>query len=162
MQHLTDIAFVFLLLLSSCVKRQDSSIIVKEFQNEEWSRFEFLEGSMEVKNVPVTYDVVMEVVVSEQYPSTYELHQKDGSFLFNLTVRDSDGIYRTNDYRFKLKDKDGFWNAEKKDGYYTFHLPVINEITLSDSDTYKFIIENKYPKDPVQGIKSLTLKYVSE
>lgn len=82
--------------------------------------------------------------------------------MFNLTVRDSDGIYRTNDYRFRLKDKDGYWNAEKKDGYYTFHLPVINEITLSDSDIYKFTIENKYSKDPVQGIKSLTLKYVSE
>ncbi len=162
MRNLSYIAFVFLLVFSSCTNMKDNNIIIKEFQNEEWSRFEFLEGSIEIKKVPITFDVVMELVVSDQYPSFYELHQKDGLFLFNLTVRDSDGIYRTNDYRFRLKDKDGYWNAEKKDGYYTFHLPVINEITLSDSDIYKFTIENKYSKDPVQGIKSLTLKYVSE
>ena len=162
MRNLYYIAFVFLLVFSSCTNMKDNNIIIKEFQNEEWSRFEFLEGSIEIKKVPITFDVVMELVVSDQYPSFYELHQKDGLFLFNLTVRDSDGIYRTNDYRFRLKDKDGYWNAEKKDGYYTFHLPVINEITLSDSDIYKFTIENKYSKDPVQGIKSLTLKYVSE
>lgn len=162
MRNLSYIAFVFLLVFSSCTNMKDNNIIIKEFQNEEWSRFEFLEGSIEIKKVPITFDVVMELVVSDQYPSYYEMHQKDGLFLFNLTVRDSDGIYRTNDYRFRLKDKDGYWNAEKKDGYYTFHLPVINEITLSDSDIYKFTIENKYSKDPVQGIKSLTLKYVSE
>lgn len=162
MRNLSYIAFVFLLVFSSCTNMKDNNIIIKEFQNEEWSRFEFLEGSIEIKKVPITFDVVMELVVSDQYPSFYELHQKDGLFMFNLTVRDSDGIYRTNDYRFRLKDKDGYWNAEKKDGYYTFHLPVINEITLSDSDIYKFTIENKYSKDPVQGIKSLTLKYVSE
>lgn len=162
MRNLSYIAFVFLLVFSSCTNMKDNNIIIKEFQNEEWSRFEFLEGSIEIKKVPITFDVVMELVVSDQYPSYYEMHQKDGLFLFNLTVRDSDGIYRTNDYRFRLKDKDGYWNAEKKDGYYTFHLPVINEITLSDSDIYKFTIENKYSKDPVQGIKSLALKYVSE
>lgn len=161
MQHLSNIAIVFLVLLSSCIKKQNYDIIVKEFQNEEWSRFEFLEGSIEIKKVPVTFDVVMEVVVSEQYPSFYELHQKDGLFMFNLTVRDSDGIYRTNDYRFRLKDKDGYWNADKKDGYYTFHLPVMNEITLSESDIYKFTIENKYSKDPLQGIKSISLKYIN-
>ena len=101
----------------------------------------------------------MEIVVSDQYPSTYEMHQKNGDFLFNLTVLNSNGTYRTNNYKFKLKNNEGYWNADKKDGFYTFRLPVINEMTLSDSDTYKFVIENKYSKDPLQGIKSLILKY---
>lgn len=160
MQHLYSIALVFLFMFSSCIKKQDNNIIVKEFNNEEWSRFEFLEGSIEIKKAPVTFDVVMEVVVSEHYPSTYELHQKDGSLLFNLTVRNSDGVYRSKDYRYKLKNNEGYWNAEKKNGYYTFHLPIINEMSIEEEDVYKFTIENKYTKDPLQGIKSMTLKYI--
>lgn len=161
MRYFIKIIIISLITFSSCVKRQDNNIVVKVFQNEEWSRFEFLEGQMEIKKVPAEYDVVMELVVSDQYPNTYEMHQKDGTFMFNLTVYNSNGIYRTNDYKFRLKNNEGYWNAEKKNGYYTFRLPVINEMTLSDSDTYKFVIENKYSKDPLQGIKSLTLKYVN-
>lgn len=161
MRYFIKIIIISLVIFSSCGTRQDNNIVVKEFQNEEWSRFEFLEGQMEVKKVPAEYDVVMELVVSDQYPNTYEMHQKDGTFMFNLTVYNSNGIYRTNDYKFRLKNNEGYWNAEKKNGYYTFRLPVINEMTLSDSDTYKFVIENKYSKDPLQGIKSLTLKYVN-
>ena len=159
MRHLINIAIISLFLFLSCTNKKDNKIIIKEFQNKEWSRFEYLEGEMNIKDVPVKFDVIMELVVSDQYPSTYEMHQKNGDFLFNLTVLNSNGIYRTKDYKFKLKNNEGYWNADKKDGYYTFRLPVINEMTLSDSDTYKFVIENKYSKDPLQGIKSLTLKY---
>ena len=161
MRYFINIIITSLFLFSSCSKMQNSTIISKEFQNEEWSRFEFIEGEMEVKKVPAKYDVIMEVVVSDLYPNSYEMHQKDGSFLFNLTVHNSNGIYRSRDYRFKLKNDEGYWNAEKKNGYYTFQLPIMNELILSDSDTYRFIIENKYSKDPLQGIKSLTLKYIN-
>lgn len=159
MHRFINISIIALLLFSSCTSKKDNNIIIKEFQNEEWSRFELLEGDMDIKDVPVKFDVIMEVVVSDKYPSTYELHQKNGDFLFNLTVLNSNGTYRTNEYKFKLKNNEGYWNADKKDGFYTFRLPVINEMTLSDSDTYKFVIENKYSKDPLQGIKSLILKY---
>lgn len=159
MRHFIKVVIISLFLFSSCTNKQDSNIIIKEFQNKEWSRFEYLEGEIDVKKTPVKFDIIMEVVVSEQYPNTYEMHQKDGDFLFNLTISNSNGIYRTNNYRFKLKNSEGYWNAEKKNGYYTFQLPVISEMTLSDSDIYKFTIENKYSKDPLQGIKSLTLKY---
>lgn len=161
MRYFINIVIISLFAFSSCSKTQNNTIINKEFPNDEWSRFEFLEGEMEVKNVPAKYDVVMEIVVSDQYPNTYEMHQKDGNFLFNLTVHNSNGIYRSRDYRFKLKNDEGYWNAEKKNGYYVFQLPVMNELILSDSDIYKFTIENKYPKDPLQGIKSLTLKYIN-
>ena len=159
MHRFINISIIALLLFSSCTNKKDNNIIIKEFQNEEWSRFELLEGEMDIKDVPVKFDVIMEIVVSDQYPSTYEMHQKNGDFLFNLTVLNSNGTYRTNNYKFKLKNNERYWNADKKDGFYTFRLPVINEMTLSDSDTYKFVIENKYSKDPLQGIKSLILKY---
>ena len=162
MRYLVNTLFITFFLFVSCTKVQrDNIIITKEFQDEEWSRFEFIEGHIEVKKVPAKFDVIMEVVVSDQYPSTYEMHQKDGAFLFNLTVSNSDGIYRSRDYRYKLKNNEGYWNSEKKNGYYTFFLPVINEMSIEEKDIYKFTIENKYSKDPLQGIKSISLKYIN-
>ena len=161
MRYILNTSLLLLILLSSCAKRQDNLIIYKEFTNSEWQRFEYLEGDIEITKTPAKYDLVMEIVVSDKYPSDYVHQQKDGSFLFNMTIYNSDGIYRSKDYRFALKDKDGFWNAEKKDGYYTFQLPVINEMTFTDKSKYKFKIENKYPKDPLYGIKSLELRFTN-
>lgn len=160
MRYILNIAVLSIFLFLSCVKDTNHNIVVKEFDNDEWSRFDNLEGSISVTKNDIKYDLLMELVVSDMYPSPYENHQKDGSFLFNLTISNSNGLYRSRDYKFMLKDKDGFWNAEKKDGYYVFKLPIINGITFSDIDIYTFKIENKYPKDPVSGINRLTLKYI--
>ena len=62
------ILLVLSLVFSSCSKKQDNIVIYKEFQNQEWGRFEYLEGNFEVVNTPKKYDVVMEVVVNESYP----------------------------------------------------------------------------------------------
>lgn len=160
MRYIFNLILLSLILFSSCNNKQDNIIIHKEFPNEEWQRFEYLKGDMAIIKAPVTYDLAIEVVVSDKYPNEYINHQKDGSFPLNITISNSDGIYRTKDYKFMLKDTEGYWNAEKKDGYYTFVLPVANEMTLTDNDTYRFQIENKYPKDPLCGIKSLKLKYI--
>ena len=73
MRYLVNTLFITIFLFASCTKVQkDNIIITREFQDEEWSRFEFLEGQIEVKKVPAKFDVIMEVVVSDQYPSTYE------------------------------------------------------------------------------------------
>ena len=160
MRSFLNIIVVSLFLFSSCVKNDSNVIIDKKFDNDEWSRFEYLEGSLNVTDNDANNDLFMELFVTDVYPNPYENHQKDGSFLFNLTISNSNGLYRSRDYKFMLKDKDGFWNAEKKDGYYVFKLPIINGITFSDIDIYTFKIENKYPKDPVSGINRLTLKYI--
>ena len=60
-----------------------------------------------------------------------------------------------------LKDKDGNWKADKKNDCYIFKLPIIGEMSFSEKGAYDFILENKYPKDPLQGINSVTLKCVN-
>jgi hypothetical protein len=60
-----------------------------------------------------------------------------------------------------LKDKDGNWKADKKNGYYVFSLPVMNEMTFSEDGVYSFKVENKYPKDPLQGIKSIKIECIT-
>jgi gliding motility-associated lipoprotein GldH len=149
---------LFLIAMLSCTSKQDNAIIYRDFINEEWSRFDFLEGNMIIKKAPVKYDVIMEVAVSEIFPNVYENHRSDNSLLFNLTIKNpNDSGARSKDYKFSLKDKDGNWKADKKDGYYIFKLPIISEMTFGEEGEYKFRIENKYSKDPLYGIKYLSL-----
>ena len=149
-------------MLSSCNKKQDQVVISKNFTNEEWARFEYLNGEITINDTPAKYDIIMEVELNEIFPNAYENHRNDCSLKFNMTIKNPNGYgARSRDYNYNFKDKEGNWKASKKDGYYTFRLPIINEMTLGEEGVYQFKIENKYPKDPHQGIKSLTIKCVT-
>ena len=157
---LSTIALI--LMLSSCNKKQEQIVISKNFTNEEWGRFEYLNGEISIKNAPAKYYIVMDVELNEIFPNAYENHRSDCSLKFNMTIKNPNGNgARSRDYSYNFKDKEGNWKANKKDGYYTFRLPIINEMTLGEEGVYQFKIENKYPKDPLQGIKSLTVKCVT-
>lgn len=161
MRIFSSILLLLSLLVSSCSSKQDNIVIYKEFPNQEWERFEYLQGNFNV-NKASKYDIVVEVSVDDNYPNIYDTHQSDCPLLFNLTIKNPNGNgKRSKDYKFTLKDKDGNWKADKKDGCYVFKLPIIGEMSFNEKGTYNFKLENKYPKDPLQGIKSLTLKCIS-
>lgn len=162
MRVLYSIVLLLSLFLSSCTSKQDNIVIYREFGNQEWERFEYLTGDFNVNKTSQKYDVVMEVTVNDNYPNVYENHQTDAPLLFNLTIKnpDSNGG-RSKDFRFTLKDKDGNWKADKKNGYYIFRLPVMSEMSFSENGIYSFKVENKYPKDPLQGIKSIKIECVT-
>lgn len=162
MRVLYSIVLLLSLFLSSCSNKQDNIVIYREFGNQEWERFEYLTGNLDVRKTSQKYDVVMEVTVNDSYPNVYENHQSDAPLLFNLTIKnpDSNGG-RSKDFRFTLKDKDGNWKADKKNGYYIFRLPVMSEMSFSENGIYSFKVENKYPKDPLQGIKSIKIECVT-
>ena len=162
MRIVYSILFLLSLFITSCSKQQDSTVIFKEFENQEWERFEYLNGEFNIDKPSQKYDIVMEVLVSDIYPSAYEAHQNDCPLLFNLTIYNpNDNGKRSRNYKFMLKDLDGNWKADYQDGFYNFRLPIMEEINLDEKGTYKFKIENKYPKDPLQGIKSITLKCIN-
>lgn len=162
MRVLYSIVLLLSLFLSSCSNKQDNIVIYREFGNQEWERFEYLTGNLDVRKTSQKYDVIMEVAVNDSYPNIYENHQSDAPLLFNLTIKnpDSNGG-RSKDFRFTLKDKDGNWKADKKNGYYIFRLPVMSEMSFSENGIYSFKVENKYPKDPLQGIKSIKIECVT-
>ena len=162
MRIVYSISLLLSLILTSCSSKQDNTVIFKEFPNQEWERFEYLVGEFNVSNSSHKYDIVMEVLVNDNYPNVYETHQKDCPLLFNLTINNPNGNgKRSKDYKFILKDNEGNWKADKKNGCYVFRLPIMEEISLSEKGIYNFKIENKYPKDPLQGIKSVTLKCIN-
>ena len=148
MRIVSGILLLLSLIFSSCSNKQDNIVIYKEFENQEWERFEYLNGSFNVDKDSPKYNVIMEVSVNENYPNVYETHQSDCPLLFNLTIKNPDGNGgRSRDYKFMLKDKDGNWKSDNKNGYYTFRLPIISEMTFSEKGVYNFKIENK--KQPI-------------
>ena len=150
------------LLFSSCSSKHDEVVIFREFKNQEWERFEYLNGTFNQGKTSQQYDIIMEVAVNDNYPNIYENHQNDCPFLFNLTIKNpNDSGSRSKNYKFVFKDKDGNWKADKKNGYYVFRLPIISGISFSEKGAYEFKLENKYPKDPLQGIKSVKIECVT-
>ena len=146
------------LVMTSCFKKQDKVIITRDFQSEQWGRFDFLEADFEVLKAPMTSDVVMDIVVSDVYPNIYPYHGAENEmFVIVLSVNGPDGGSRAREYKFRLKDAEGNFKSEKVDGYYHFELPLINEMSFSEKGEYHFKVENKYTKDPLYGIKSLNI-----
>lgn len=163
MRYIFNILMISILLFVSCEREQDNVVISREFPNSEWSRFDYLDGKFDVKKIETKYDVVMEVKVTDNYPSPYENHKEDSRLLLNLTIKNPEGgDFRSRNFQFTLKDKEGNWKAENKDGYYIFKLPLYEEMTFGDAGIHTFKIENKYPKDPLHGISELTLKCVKK
>lgn len=162
MRIVSTILLFTTMVFTSCTKKQDNIVIFKEFNNQEWGRFEYLHGEFNVDKASQKYDIIMEVVVNDNYPNVYEAYQNDSPLLFNLSINHPNGNgKRSKNYKFMLKDKDGNWKASKKNEYYVFKLPLMKEISLNEKGIYDFKIENKYPKDPLQGIKSMTLKCIN-
>ena len=155
----TLIILIFTVLaLTSCYKKQNGDVISREFKSEQWGRFDYLEADFDVVKAPMTADLVMDIVVSEVFPNVYQYYNDDdGVFPIVLSINGPDGSRRVREFRFKLKDKEGHFKSEKVNGYYHYSLPLLNEMRFSEVGKYHFKIENKYPKDPMYGIKSLNV-----
>ena len=162
MRYRLGLLLVLLISLASCSNRNNDIVIHKDFENEEWSRFDYLSGTFDVKKAPAKYDVIMEVTVTDVFPNVYESHHDGSALSFNLTIHNPEGNgSRSRDYNFKLKDNDGNWKSERVNGYYHFKLPIIGEMTFTEEGSYTFKLENKYHKDPLYGIKDITIRCIN-
>lgn len=149
---------IFALSFAACTKKQDPVVLSRDFQDEKWDRFDFLEATYNVVKAPMTADLVMDIEVSDVYPNIYPYHiGEDEFFVIVMSVKGPDGGNRSREYKFRLKDRDGNFKSEKVNGYYHFELPLISEMSFNEKGDYYFKVENKYSKDPLCGIKSLNI-----
>lgn len=160
-QFLMVIVLVTIIMGSvSCSDKQDTLVMSKEFAEEKWGRFDLLKVDYNLLKAPTTVDVIMELTVSEDFPNVYPFYKNDRDLIFCMLVEFPDGSHRVRDYKYPLKDRDGNWKSEKIDGYYHFKFMLISELNISESGICKFTIENKYSKDPLYGIKNMTIRCV--
>lgn len=141
------VAFFF---LTSCSGPQNKEIVERNFYNNTWNRFDYINSEFEVKNISDVYQLVMDVKLTDEYPDEY--------VQFNLSVfYPNDGGYRSNNFRYRVKDVNGKWNTEQVDGFYNFEFTINSKLEFGDKGVYKFMIENKYPKFDLYGINQLHL-----
>ena len=149
---------ITVLTFASCGKKQESTVISRNFEGETWGRFDYLEADFNVVKAPMTADLVMDIDISEVFPNIYPYHDADdGLFVITLIIKSPDGGRRAREFKFRLKDSYGNFKSERIDGYYHYELPLINEMSFNENGVYKFKIENKYTKDPLYGIKCLNI-----
>ena len=144
------IAVMICAFLCSCNHQENTSdLIQRDFYETLWERFDYVKNDIEIKEA-TTYNLALRISFTEKY--TYN----DISLVF--TIFDANGTpYRSKGYKFELKDADGNWKSELKDGCYTFDLPINKSLQITDPGTYRFQIEYKMPITPILGVKSLTL-----
>lgn len=151
---------IIALCVVSCADKQDDLVLSKDFVDEKWERFDFLTAEYNLLKAPATVDVIMELAVSDDFPNVYPFYKNDKDMLFCMLVEFPDGNIRVRNYKYSLKDRDGNWKSEKVDGYYHFSFLLMNELNISEPGICKFSIENKYSKDPLCGIKNMTIRCV--
>lgn len=151
---------VVALVFASCSRRNEQVVISKSFADGQWGRFDNIVASFNVVKAPAIVDVIMEVTVSEDFPNIYRYSDSENRLDFCMVFEGADGSRRAREYSFALKDKDGNWKSQKTDGLYFFQFPLMSELNINEIGEYKFNIENKYPRDPLYGIRNLTLKCV--
>lgn len=144
------ITFILSAFLCGCShKEKNAELIHRDFYETLWERFDYVRNDIEIKKA-TTYDLAMRISFTDDYP------YNDISLVF--TIFDAnDTPYRSKGYKFDLKDADGQWKSDLKDGCYTFDLPINKSLQITEPGTYRFQIEYLMPITPILGVKSLTL-----
>lgn len=149
MKHCVGILMLVLFLTGCNRQEKNSELIQRSFFNNTWERFDYLRNDVEIKE-ETTFDLSMQVSFTDEYPYDYF------SMVFTVFTKEGNP-YRSKGYKFSLKDKEGHWNSELKDGSYTFDFPINKQFLITDPGNYRFQIEYRMPITPLVGIKELTL-----
>lgn len=144
------LVLAFCLGLLGCQQQtKDKELLHRDFYNTIWERFDYVRNDI-VVTTSTTYDLSMQISFTDDYP------YNDFSMVF--TVFDENGNpYRTKGYKFNLKDSNGNWNVEKREGCYSYNLPINKSLTITEPGKYQFTIEQRMPITPLVGVKDLVL-----
>ena len=143
------ISCLLLCLFGCSQQKKNAALLHRDFFDTTWERFDYVKDSVEVKS-ETSFDLSLEIAFTNAYA------YNDFSMVFTVFTNDGEP-YRSKGYKFKLKDGEGNWNVENKEGCYTFVLPINKDLRIVDAGTYTFQIENRMPITPLVGVKELTL-----
>ena len=139
-----------LVCLGGCRQEtKNKELLQRSFYNTVWERFDYVRNDIEF-DAASTLDLTAQVSFTDDYP--YE----DFSMVFTVFTADEEP-YRSKAYTFKLKDEDGNWKSELKDGAYTFDFPINKGLQIVDPGVYRFQLEYRMPITPIVGVKEIKL-----
>jgi gliding motility-associated lipoprotein GldH len=145
---LRPFALLLLLFFVSCSQRPlfEKDVV---FDDLIWNRFNIIEMDVDVVDVDQLYDVYVQFVHTDVYPTDY--------ISMNITFYFPNGGMRSRDYEFSLQDAQLQWIGKKTEHYYTNYFPVILGLRFPESGTTRVRIENKMTKFNIAGIASVGL-----
>lgn len=133
----------FLILFSGCQEDKSQSQITN-FDGKTWPRFNFLNFEFPVEATEETWDFLVVMRVTEEFPSQ--------AMLFNLVMNMPSGEERIREFKIDIRDKEENMLGEQKTGYYEYILPVRREVRFYESGLLKFEIENLMTKYYTPGV----------
>lgn len=150
MKRVVTITLLAALLFVGCSRQTKvAEVLHRDFYATTWERFDYVYNDLVLKE-ETSFDLTLRMGFTNDYP--YD----DFSMVF--TIFDGNGNpYRSKGYKFNLKDDDGNWKSQMKDGSYTFEFPINKQLTITEPGTYRFQIEYRMPITPIVGVKELTL-----
>ena len=141
---------LFLLCFLGCEQQTNNKeLLQRSFYGTVWERFDYVTTDVNITKA-TTYDLSLRISFTDDYP------YNDISLVFTV-FDEKDDPYRAKGYKFNLKDEEGHWNVEKKEGCYTYTLPINKQLMISDPGKYKFRLEQKMPITPIVGVKELVV-----
>lgn len=150
MRKVVIISLLVSLWVAGCSRQTKvTKVVHRDFYETTWERFDYVYNDIELKE-ETSFDLSLNICFTDDY--------KYDDFSMVFTVFDSHGNpYRSKGYKFNLKDADGNWKSQRKDGGYTFEFPINKQLKITEPGTYRFQIEYRMPITPIVGVKELTL-----
>jgi gliding motility-associated lipoprotein GldH len=147
MKKLFFISLAVFITFTSCKETS----VYKEYRkldNMTWNRFDFIEFEVPVEEGDkLDFDLFLRHHIAFPYDKLF----------VNITFYLPGGEFRSANYDFELKDKEGNWLADGMGELWDIELPIRNELKFSETGLCKVRLENQYPKTITPGIIELGL-----
>ncbi len=135
-----------MIILASCTKEPPILQQKTVFEKSEWNRFKYLEYKPEINDNSTPYIFALKLELTKDYPYNYLKIQLDKT--------SSDGEEYVKIFSIPVKDENGVFLEEEKDGIYYINMILSRQIYFSSIGKYQINIEELMPPYYLKGIKS--------
>ena len=138
---------ILLAVVSSCAPEKPVFSEVVEFDKLGWNRFNELKFDVNIKDNSFPYVFKFNTKFTDEYPNSY--------LKIQLEKANEDGESYVKVFSIPVKNLNGNFIEEAKDGTYSVNTILINQMYFSSPGDYQIIIEQLMPKFDTEGIESV-------
>ena len=138
--------FISVLVFTACTKEPPVLQEKTSFKNAKWNRFKYLEYKPEINDNSTPYIFTLKLEFTKDYPYNYLKIQLDKT--------SSDGEEYVKIFSIPVKDQNGVFLEEEKDGIYYINMILSRQIYFSSTGKYQINIEELMPPYYLKGVKS--------
>ncbi|MFP4469331.1 MAG: hypothetical protein ACLFPE_01530 [Bacteroidales bacterium] len=134
---------VLLMMIVACQRREPVSQF-HTFPNGVWERFQYLNFELPVEDTRELYDISVVIRYTDEFP--------EDVLTINFVMTGPVGEERIRDYNFILKDRDGNFTGNSKDGLYERVITLREDIRFHGEGNVKIEMESLMTKFFTPGI----------